>query len=70
MVHLHKSLESEASKAAEREGRSLDQFVNEAVEEKLRHAHRPIDQRPVAQRHVTPIHDRGAPLDEDAVERA
>ncbi|GAA4254049.1 hypothetical protein GBZ26_03200 [Azospirillum formosense] len=65
MVHLHKSLESEASKAAEREGRSLDQFVNEAVEEKLRHA-----QRPAAQRHVTPIRDRGAPLDEDAVERA
>ncbi|CAO3449640.1 hypothetical protein GAY33_09900 [Azospirillum brasilense] len=65
MVHLHKSLESEASKAAEREGRSLDQFVNEAVEEKLRHA-----QRSAAQRHVTPIHDRGAPMDEDAVERA
>ncbi|NUB25444.1 hypothetical protein [Azospirillum brasilense] len=65
MVHLHKSLESEASKAAEREGRSLDQFVNEAVEEKLRHA-----QRSAAQRHVTPIRDRGAPLDEDAVERA
>ena len=60
MVHLHKSLESEASKAAAREGRSLDQFVNEAVEEKLRHA----------QRHVTPIRDRGAPADEDAVERA
>ena len=60
MVHLHKSLESEASKAAAREGRSLDQFVNEAVEEKLRHA----------QRHLTPIHDRGAPVDEDAVEPA
>ncbi|MDQ2101643.1 hypothetical protein [Azospirillum isscasi] len=60
MVHLRRSLESEASKAAEREGRSLDQFVNEAVEEKLRHA----------QRHVTPIHDRGAPMEEDAAERA
>ncbi|MBB3263089.1 hypothetical protein FHW79_000676 [Azospirillum sp. OGB3] len=65
MVHLHKSLESEASKAAEREGRSLDQFVNEAVEEKLRHT-----QRSAAQHHVIPIRDRGAPMDEDAVEQA
>lgn len=65
MVHLRKSLESEASKAAAQEGRSLDQFVNEAVEEKLRHA-----QRAAAQRHLTPIHDRGAPVDEDAVEPA
>lgn len=70
MVHLRKSLESEASKAAAQEGRSLDQFVNEAVEEKLRHAQRPTTQSPATQRHVTPIHDRGAPADEDAVERA
>lgn len=53
MVHLRDTLKSEAAKAAAREGRSLDQFVNEAVEEKLRHA-----------RHVTTIHDRGAPVED------
>ncbi|MBP2293962.1 hypothetical protein [Azospirillum rugosum] len=59
MVHLRDTLKSEAAKAAAREGRSLDQFVNEAVEEKLRHT-----------RHVTTIQDRGAPLEDDGVEAA
>ncbi|WP_448205139.1 hypothetical protein [Azospirillum sp. sgz302134] len=59
MVHLREALESEAAKAAAREGRSLDQFVSEAVEEKLRHA-----------RHVTTIHDRGAAAEEDEPETA
>ena len=54
MVHLRESLKSEAAQAAAREGRTLDQFVNEAVEEKLRHT-----------RHVTAIHDRGAPIEEE-----
>ncbi len=49
MVRLRESLEAEAARQAARRGTSLDQFVNEAVEEKLR-----------AVRRVTAIHDRGA----------
>lgn len=54
MVHLREALKTEAADVAAREGVSLDEFVNEAVEERLRHM-----------RHVTAIQDRGAPAEDE-----